>query len=335
MITKLFTILLFLGFHSYLSIAQDHTYSQFYDAPIYLNPALNGQFDGDFRANFIYRSQWTNLPGGLNYYTFSADLNLPKLDGGLGLMITKSSEGVAYFNKISLSGIYSYSVELENSILSFGLQVGATNRKIDNDKLIFIDQLNSQGIIGNGITAGSNLPFNNKYYFDSGTGANYVIGNVMLGASAQHLNRPNESLTVGVAQLPIRFNGYASWKISLNTFYEDSPSLIPSIVYQSQGTVSQFSAGLQYKHHSVNIGLWYRGSQQQNDAIVLSAIFDLLGKEDRNKIRLGFSHDASISKLPYSNTSGSTEGSLNYETKFNHDYSVPEKSYGNRCYHFY
>ena len=30
--------------------AQDNIYSQFFNAPIYLNPALTGQFEGDLRA---------------------------------------------------------------------------------------------------------------------------------------------------------------------------------------------------------------------------------------------------------------------------------------------
>src|ERR1700712_3953823 len=81
-------------------LAQDHIYSQFYNAPNYLNPALNGQFDGDLRMNLIYRNQWSQIPGSLTYYTFSLDYQIPKFGGGVGLMITKSSEGTAYLNKI-------------------------------------------------------------------------------------------------------------------------------------------------------------------------------------------------------------------------------------------
>jgi len=86
--------------------AQDHLYTQFYNAPNYLNPALNGQFNGDLRFNMIYRSQWTNLPGPLNYYTFSVDYQVPRFGGGFGLMVTKSAEGIAYYNKTNISGIY-------------------------------------------------------------------------------------------------------------------------------------------------------------------------------------------------------------------------------------
>src|SRR5476651_38825 len=168
----LFVVICFSSFINIPLYAQDHLYSQFYDSPIYLNPALNGQFDGDFRVNLIYRSQWTALPGPLNYYTFSSDLNLPMYNSGIGLMVTKSTEGTAYLDKINISSIYSYHVEFENAQLSFGLQAGLTNRKVDEDKLVFLDQLNATGIIPNGSSSSLGLPFNNRFFFDSGAGVN-------------------------------------------------------------------------------------------------------------------------------------------------------------------
>jgi hypothetical protein len=65
--------------------AQDHIYSQFYNAPLYLNPALTGQFEGDIRMNMIYRNQWSGLSGDLSYLSASVDLNIPHFGGGVGL----------------------------------------------------------------------------------------------------------------------------------------------------------------------------------------------------------------------------------------------------------
>jgi len=326
------SLLILIGLDLY---GQDHLYSQFYNAPIYLNPALNGQFDGDFRINMIYRNQWTNLPGPLNYYTFSSDLNLPQLNSGIGLMFTKSSEGTAYLDKINIAGIYSYHVELENGDLAFGLQAGMTNRKIDEDKLVFLDQLGSQGIIPGSSTSGSDLALNHRFFFDSGAGVNLVLGDFMVGISGQHLNKPNQSFTGVPSQLLPRYNGYASWKISTNRNFEDSPSIIPSVVLYNQDGISSFSAGMQYKNKSMNIGLWYRGTGQQNDALVLSIIFDLFGKDSANKTRFGISHDITTSNLSYSKTAGTTEGSLSYETSLPGRDGYQMKNNGNRCYDFY
>jgi type IX secretion system PorP/SprF family membrane protein len=318
------------------ALAQDHLYSQFYDAPIYLNPALNGQFDGDFRLNLIYRSQWTALPGPLNYYTLSADLNLPMYNSGIGLMITKSTEGTAYLDKINVSSIYSYHVEFESAQLSFGLQAGVTNRKVDEDKLVFLDQLNGNGIIPNGSSSSSALPLNNRFFFDSGAGVNLVVGNFMIGASGQHLNRPNESLSGGTSILPQRYNGYASLKISTNRNFDDSPSIIPSVVFSTQAGVRTFSTGMQYKHGNINVGLWYRGDGQQNDAAVVSVIFDIFGR-DSGKTRFGLSHDVTTSQINYSKTAGTTEGAISYETKLPGwgEYEYKMNTNSNRCYSFY
>jgi len=318
-------------------LAQDHLYSQFYNAPNYLNPALNGQFDGDLRMNFIYRSQWTNLPGPLNYYTFSVDLNVPKLNGGLGLMVTRSSEGTAYLSKTNVSGIYSYSVEFDNSVLSFGLQAGFTNRKIDADKLVFLDQLNDQGIIpGTSPSATANPEFNNKYYFDPGAGINFVKGDFMIGTSAQHINKPNESFTGTSANLPMRINAYASYMLPLNPF-DDPPSIIPSVVFANQAGITSFSAGAQLKYRSANIGFWYRDTGQQSDAFVVSVIFDLFGRNNGSKTRLGISHDATTSQLQYTKTAGTTEGAISFETTLpRRDGSEYFRSSSTkRCYDFY
>lgn len=111
--------------------AQDHQYSQFFNAPVYLNPALNGQFEGDLRMNLIYRNQWTSLPGSPRYFTASIDYNIPQFGGGIGLMFTHGTEGASYLTKDNISGIYSYSVGSEGFVLSFGLQAGVTSRSIN------------------------------------------------------------------------------------------------------------------------------------------------------------------------------------------------------------
>ncbi|HEX7366550.1 MAG TPA: PorP/SprF family type IX secretion system membrane protein [Pelobium sp.] len=321
--------------------AQDHIYSQFYNAPQYLNPALTGQFDGDFRVNLNYRNQWTNIAGPLNYYSVAADLNVPQFGGGFGLLATKSSEGTAYLKKTNFSAIYAYSVDFgNNGNISFGIEGGLTNRKIDFEKLVFYDQLDDSGIITGGVTSASPPEFNNKYFFDSSAGLNLIIGDLMLGGAVHHLNKPNESFTGTKSQLPMRLNGYLSYKIILDPFDdENSPSITPSVLFYTQAKLQSISAGFQIKKSSVNLGLWYRGDKNQGDALVLSLIFDLFGRRDYDsKIRLGFSHDATSSKLGYGNTAGTTEGALIYETTLFDNYNYNGNRFNSdtrKCYDFY
>ncbi len=323
--------------------AQDHIYSQFYNSPNYLNPALNGQFDGDLRMNLIYRSQWTSIPGPLTYTTFSVDYNVPRLNGGIGLMITNSSEGTAGLNKFNISGIYSYSVSFENAVLSFGLQAGMTRRRIDFSKILFGDQIDPvSGIIPGAVSDASLPDLNNKYFFDAGAGMNLVVGNFMIGGSAQHINKPNESFTGMKSTLPVRINGHASYRLALDRYDEDNgPVVIPSLICYNQANSRLFSAGFQYKYKAANVGLWYRSeSGSRSDALVVSLIFDIFIKKDMyDKVRMGVSHDATLSKLQYGNTAGTTEGALSYETTFPNrssgNSSYRNRNEGKRCYDFY
>src|ERR1700691_1274018 len=93
---KLYTLLLILMITSFEGLAQDHMYSQFFNSPIYLNPALTGQFEGDLRMNLIYPNQFPSVPPSFNYLSASVDYNIPKFGGGVGLLITRSSEGTAF-----------------------------------------------------------------------------------------------------------------------------------------------------------------------------------------------------------------------------------------------
>jgi type IX secretion system PorP/SprF family membrane protein len=336
-------LLLCIFLNQFKSKAQDHMYSQFFNSPLYLNPALNGQFEGDFRMNLIYRNQWASLPGTLSYITASLDYNVPQFGGGLGLMVTRSSEGSAYLIKNSASGLYSYSVGSDNFVLSFGLQGGVTNRTIDWSKLIFSDQIDQNIGIIPGQTSSAEMPaFNNKYYFDSGAGVSLTLNRLLIGGALQHINRPNESFTGSKVILPMRSVMHVSYRLPLDSYGGEDDEvgsyIIPSVVVYNQAKVTSINAGLQYKKRSINAGLWYRSSGSTGqEAFVVSLIFDLfINREGGEKLRFGISHDANQSKTNYTNSTGSTEGSLGYET------TLPKSDRGSkkfpgarRCFDFY
>jgi type IX secretion system PorP/SprF family membrane protein len=320
--------------------AQDNVYSQFFNAPIYLNPALNGQFDGDLRVTANYRNQWSSV-GNLNYMNASIDYNIPRFGGGVGLMLNRSNEGTAAFVRNSIAGVYSYSVGSDNYTLSFGLQAGITNRQVDFSKLIFADQIDARAGYMQGSASNAEVPvFNNKYFFDSGLGVNLVTGNVMLGAALFHLNQPDESFTGTPSALPMRLTAHASYRINLDPYDNiddaDKSYIIPSVVFYKQAYASTINGGFEYKRKNISAGLWYRTDNQGgSNAIVVSLVFDLLFNRDSGeKLRFGLSHDASTSKVGYSNTSGTTEGSLSYQTPLTRDQDY-RYSGGPRCYHFY
>jgi len=321
--------------------AQDHLFSQFFNAPIYLNPSLTGQFEGDLRLGMIYRNQWSALGGDLSYINASADIYVPQLSGGIGLSFNRSSEGTAYLVKNNIAATYAYSIGDDDFLASFGIQAGFTNRTIDWSKLVFSDQIDRRlGYIPGSISSADLPDVSNKFFFDPAAGVNIIYKNAMFGAAVYHINRPDESFSGTQARLPMRMAINASFKMPLSSSYdyleEDGTFLIPSVIYYKQGNVSSFSAGAQFKYKGFNAGAWYRTNQEGgSDAIVLSLILDVfIKRRDTEKIRIGISHDATTSKLNYTNTNGTTEASIGYEKYWQN--STRTKLYnGLRCSSFY
>ncbi|QQL50897.1 PorP/SprF family type IX secretion system membrane protein [Mucilaginibacter ginkgonis] len=337
----LLTIAFFLV--TFYASAQDHMYSQFFNMPVYLNPALTGQFEGDLRMNAIYRNQWSNIGAGFNYYSASIDYKVPQFGGGIGLIFNRGTEGTAYLTKNNVAATYSYSVGSEDYVLSFGLQAGLTNRVIDFSKLVFNDQIDARtGYMPGSVSAAEAPLYGNRMFFDAGAGVNFVSGDFMIGTALQHLNRPDESFSGVVSRLPIRTTAHVSYLFNLSrgdVDVDERSSVVPSVVYYKEATSNSINVGMQYKRRGVNAGVWYRKSSGYDgpSALVLSFIFDLyINRDGGEKLRFGISHDASTTRLNYTNTSGTTEGSIGYETTLGNRNDTWGKFQGaRRCYDFY
>ena len=88
------------------AFAQDPQYSQYYAAPLFLNPAMAGS-DLTGRVGFNYRNQWPSLDA--QFTTFSAyyDTYLPDYNSGIGVHVMQDSEGASQLRSTSISALYS------------------------------------------------------------------------------------------------------------------------------------------------------------------------------------------------------------------------------------
>ncbi len=127
--------------------------------------------------------------GLLSYLAASIDYNVPRFGGAIGLPVTRSSTGTSNINNTKISVLCSSSIGPENFVLSFALRASTINRVFDYGKLVFGDQIDPVPGTVSGSSGGANaLPFNNKFYFDSGFGTNLVVGDFNIGVALQHLN---------------------------------------------------------------------------------------------------------------------------------------------------
>ena len=110
------TIILLLFIILEFANAQDKHFTQFYAAPLTLNPALTGAFNGSYRVGGIYRDQWRNaLDEPYTTFETAIDVRFPvELDRrykdafAVGLMFYSDKVSSIDFNtnQISLSGAF-------------------------------------------------------------------------------------------------------------------------------------------------------------------------------------------------------------------------------------
>ena len=104
--------------------AQDIHFSQFYNSPLNINPALAGVFKEDIRFIGNYRSQWQSVP--VPYLTFSGAYDQKFLNfklgngffaGGLIFNIDKAGYSELSISQLSLAGSYTLQLNDLNFLL--------------------------------------------------------------------------------------------------------------------------------------------------------------------------------------------------------------------------
>jgi len=112
---------------------QDPLYSQYLNNPFVINPAYAGLTD-NLNLSLSYRSQWSGLEGSPKTVNANGHISLFENRMGTGMMIITDQLGNTTVNEVL--GSYSYRIQVTaDKILSFGLQAGVANYRIDNTKV--------------------------------------------------------------------------------------------------------------------------------------------------------------------------------------------------------
>ena len=286
----------------YLADAQDPEFSQYYSAPLYLNPAFAGtSVDHRFIAN--YRNQWPSISQAFETYAFSYDYNLSQYNSGLGVLVMADKAGSANLKSTQFNFQYSYKVSVSDKLmLSSGLNFGVGSRSIDFNKLVFYQQLDFSQNSDYIPPPPSNVNVDGQTYFDFGAGLLAYSRRVWLGFSMAHLNRPNRSLLNEETEIPVKTSVHGGVRIPLyNGVFkrERTASIAPSFVYKQQGNFDQLDLGTYFFYEPVVVGLWYRGipiEQNARDNVSHDAVVVVLGFQLQN-IELSYSYDVTVSQL--------------------------------------
>lgn len=256
--------------------AQDPHFSQFYSAPLLLNPGLTGHHEGPFRLAIVNRRQWDQLGKPIQTIGASVESKI-WLNGdylGVGALFINDKAGQVGYVTNSLLLTSAYQKHMGLHVLSAGFQLGIYETGLDPSQT-FPSQFNSAtGSFDLGSNNESSLDFNRRQ-LDVNLGLMWqvVINNRLLmktGFSVSHLNRPNEALTDEKVLVPLRYaiHHQSHYRISASwSFISES-----QIMYTSRA--KQFIAVFNMKRHfSEDIafygGLGYRGYGISNDGAIL------------------------------------------------------------------
>jgi type IX secretion system PorP/SprF family membrane protein len=296
------------------TFGQDPIFSQYYAAPLQINPALAGNgYAPSFHLN--YRNQWPEIPNAYQTYAASYDQYLDYLNSGVGVMLLADNSGDGVMKTIKLSGIYSYRLKVtEEMFVKFGADASVVQARLDWDKLVFLDQIDPE----NGATSPNGNPYPSaevrpddltNTYLDISAGvlaySKYIYG----GFSIKHLNTPNETF-LGIKDnlnegLPLRYSLHVGGEIPLfkNNNSIKRSFISPNLLWIRQADFGQLNAGAYAGFGMIYGGAWYRYAKSNTDAVIF-----LVGIQ-KGLFKIGYSFDVTLSDLN-SETAGAHEISL-------------------------
>jgi type IX secretion system PorP/SprF family membrane protein len=301
--------------------AQDLHFSQYFNAPLLINPANTGfNPDFDYRMGVNYRDQWSSISN-YPYKTMSAwgDVQLfnNKFENGwmgVGGALLKDQAGTG--NLTSTRGFASIAYHQMlgfNSLLSGGFNIGFTQQRVDLTKLTFDDQWNGKFFDAN-INPNEPFVYSSASYFTLQAGINYAYfasSNVYLNAgfSMSNINRPRESFFAqsnNDDRLEVRYTAFGNASIKLQDVWIANPNIYVS----KMGTAYEYVLGMMLQRDlSVDnkgtlqllAGAYYR----KGDAIIPMVGFDV------NNFKFTISYDATFSDLKdYNRSRGAYEISI-------------------------
>jgi type IX secretion system PorP/SprF family membrane protein len=295
-------------------MAQDPQFSQYYQAPLFLNPGFAG-ITPQQRLVFNHRIQWPSLPQAFSTYAASYDIFIDELRSGVGFLFTSDRLGSAGWKTTTASLLYSYKVRLTDKLVfSPGLIFGYGTNGIDRTKLRLADGLQYDGVS----LDPDQYKIGRQSYFDVGSGFLLYSKTLWLGAAFTHMNRPNLSVVGENSRLGMKTAIHGGIKLDLRKDIRNAGRasyLTPSFIYRMQGDMfSQLDLGLNYHVDPISVGVWYRGkpfAKSVINTVEQDALILFLGLYF-NKLSVGYSYDFTVSELQTA-SGGSHEVSVMYQ----------------------
>lgn len=311
--------------------AQDIHFSQYYNSPLTLNPALAGSFM-DHRVTLNYKDQWRSVATAYKTLGVSYDMKLFKdrwqngfLGVGINIFADRAGDANMGTTQANLTLASHRRLNKANSV-SLGLQGGYAQRSINTSKLTWDNQYQN-GAFDPALPSGENFAnqkfglgdFSAGFQWQYGKDEMYISGNDALkanfGAAYFHVNQPKYSfLATSNERLYSKLVVHGNMFIGIKN---TNSGLVPSFLYMKQGPAQEIMVGALVKYllkedskytgfirgAAVSLGGHYRFQ----DAVVIQGLIEM------GSYALGISYDVNTSDLSNaSNGRGGIEIMLRY-----------------------
>jgi type IX secretion system PorP/SprF family membrane protein len=303
-------------------LAQDYTFSQFYEQPMLRNPALAGIFTGDIRVSLAHRDQWGSVTVPYRTTSLSVEYKLPvgtKDDIlALGTQMSMDGAGDLRLRRTQIMPVVNFHKSLSennDTYLSAAFMGGPVSSQFDPSQMKMGDQYRG-GSFDPSIPTSQPITATGYSYWDMAAGLSFssTFNNktrFYLAAGLSHFTNPTITSVTGNAESFLKPRW--SFNLGVNCPSGDKGHLIAFVDYFVQNGNRQFLGGALY---GVNIreydnnepDVLYVGSFMRWGDAAIPTI-----KMEFAHFSIGVSYDVNISKLKVaSNLRGGLELTASY-----------------------
>jgi len=311
------------------TFSQDIHFSQFYFAPISLNPAMTGVINDDIRLIANYRNQWGNILKNGAYKTYSISYDQKFALGrndyiGIGGQVWQDKAGTVGYKMsnavLSLSLAKKINGSRFNSnFLVSGIQVGYGQHSFNPLSGKWGSQFNpsDDGSFSNNESY-ENIMTEHHSFLDFSAGIMWFSTfhnnqNLYFGGSLSLITEPNLEFYNGTSNiLHKKFTIHTGGEFQLS----DNINLVPGMILLIQGPSMEIDGGtnIKFRYASkefLQFGVWTRFSNQIQSQVNLEAII-LSSRWENDNYGIGLSYDFQTSMGPSQAKAGSIEFSFFY-----------------------
>ncbi len=300
--------------------AQGMHFSQYYNAPLLLNPANTALMpEADYRAGMTYRQQWAAVPVPYNTFSAFADFQVLKDKArnnwlGLGVAFWNDKAGTGSMQLTKGEAFVAYHLQLgAQNMISAGASFGFAQRSVDFARFVFDRQWDGFKF-DEALPSSEPQTVKQTSYSDVSVGLNYAWTPnenfyLKVGAALAHVNTPRETFYNINSNVGMRPTGNIEAVIRAG----QSVILTPSVYFTQQ-------KGAQEMLYGVNGSIHVFGEGRDASAFIVGAYHRLneavigMAGYKYGPVRFVTTYDYTLSDLrPATNGQGAMEFSVVFE----------------------